>query len=97
MSRYRTTGDRKITDTELVSKNEKKLVMTVHEYGDRNTTDSNFEKDVIFFYPFVTSQGEYRAYKIDFVLHDASSDEDITQLRQLIESLELPGDSPFKS
>ena len=75
------------------SKNDKKLVITVRNYSDTSLAASKFEKLVTFFYPFVTVTGEYRAYKIEFTIK--TEDMDIHQVRQLIESIEFPGKSPF--
>jgi hypothetical protein len=69
--------------------------MTVRDKSDTGLDKIKFEKQVIFFYPFVTVNGEYRAYRIEFTIK--TDDTDIHLLRELIQSLDFSGKSPFKS
>lgn len=92
-ARFRTSGSDTVTDQVLTSKNGKKLVVTIRNYSDTSLAASKFEKQVRFFYPFVTPEGEYRAYTIDFTVK--TEDMDVYQVIHMIEALELPGKSPF--
>ncbi len=93
--RYRTTGYDNVSDEIATSKNSKKFIVTTKNFSDRGFDAVKFEKVITFFYPFVTMNWEYRAYKIEFTIK--TEDMDVYQVRQLIESLEFPGKSPFKN
>ena len=94
--RYKTTGYTNVTDTVFTTKNGKKFIMTVGEYGDKLDLNVQPEKKITFFYPFVTPEGEYRAYRINFTLNE-TDDMDIHMIRQFVETFEFPGTSPFKN
>ena len=68
--------------------------MKTRTFSDRGVSPDDVDTSITFFYPFVTAGGEYRAYKIEFTLKEEELN--IYQVRQLIESLEFPGKSPFK-
>lgn len=92
-ARFRTSGYDNVLDEVLTTKNGKKIMLTTKSYNDSSLATPKFEKLLTFFYPFVTAEGEYRAYKIEFTV--TTEDTDVYQVRQLIESLEFPGKSPF--
>jgi hypothetical protein len=93
---YKTTGYANVSDVIVTAKNNKKLIMTSSDYSDTKVFPAKYEKYVTFFYPFVTTTGEYRGYRIRFILNN-NNESDIYAIRQLIESIEFPGTSPFKN
>lgn len=93
--RYRTTGYDNVSDEIITTKDGKKLIMNTKNFSDRMASPEKFEKLVTFFYPFITVEGEYMAYRIEFTVK--TEEMDVHQVRQLIESLEFPGKSPFNN
>jgi hypothetical protein len=96
LDRYITTGYNNVRDTQITTKNWKQLIMTVRDYSDRSTSPPKYEQNITFFYPFMTTTGQYLAYSLSFDLH-TQNDLSLYQLRQVIESIEFPGVSPFKN
>lgn len=94
--RYRTTGYSNVSDTEFSTKDGKKFIMTVRNYNDTTVFPEKYEQVVTFFYPFVTKDGKYRAYRFEFTLH-AKDGMGAYDVSAIIASLELPGTSPFKN
>lgn len=93
--RYKTTGYRNVTDMDITTKEGKKMIMTIKNYNDRTSTPEKYEQEVVFFYPFMTKEGKYRAYKFSFTLHSKDGMDEYT-MRDIMMELELPGTSPFK-
>jgi V8-like Glu-specific endopeptidase len=93
-NRYKTTIYSNVYEATLYSDNNKPVMMTLTEYGEKTWLNTAFEKQLTFFYPFQTAEWEYRWYKFDFVLN-SPDDADNFALRQVIESMILPGNSPF--
>ena len=92
--RYRTTGTSKIIDTELTTKNGKKLIMTTYDKTSSDTTAIKEKMNVIFFYPFKTESGDLKAYQYSFDLPSRST-QYTTLMQKLFEMIEFPGISPF--
>lgn len=93
-NRYRTTGYDNVLDEKITTKDGKKLIMNTKNFTDRMASPEKFEKLITFFYPFVTAEGEYRAYKFEFTVK--TEEMDVQLIRQFIETLEFPWKSPFK-
>ncbi len=62
--------------------------------SDETKNPPQEKTQIIFFYPFKTTGGEYRAYHMNFE-YSTKNINFATTIRSLIESIELPGVSPF--
>lgn len=95
-NRYKTVGYTKVKDYEVITRTGEKLIMTVSDNTDRDITPIRYSKTIEFFYPFLTGAGEYRAYRFSFDI-PSDKDEDVARIREVIESIDFIGNSPFKN
>lgn len=95
-NRYKTTNSSYIEDIDIRTKDGKRVIITFKNYDDLEATPAVYEQEVVVFYPFKTTTGEYMAYSISFTLH-LKDDTGKTLIKNIISNMEFPGTSPFKN
>lgn len=94
-NRYKTVGDSKIQDSLLISKNGKKMILSLVDKTNSWINPIQEKTRVIVFYPFKTQNWELKSYEWVFE-YNTRNNQYIEKIRSLFEWIDLPGASPFR-